>query len=966
MSSDNSVLSLKAFYCNAQSIKNKLSDLHDLLYSFEFEIIAISESWLSSIVVNGILDPRSKYTIYRRDRESKVGGGVCIFVSNVIHSSGIVTDILLFPGSELVGCSLHVGNSCLTLLCFYCAPNVDRVNFTKCLDGFKLLLKKSNRSAVLIFGDFNLPNISWSSPQTGTSSQESEFVLFCQELGLHQVNTHPTRENSILDLVLTDDPLLIANLTVQPSFGTSDHDSLFVSIVLSDLPNSNCKFQNNMALHNIDNTRKQYLWSKAAWNSIAELCSQTCWRSIFTHCRSANDCWMAFCDVIHGFLTIFVPFKSKVEIVTSKKSKKRHPKNVSKLMLKKKHAWQALRKNKNVCNKARYKECIALINKVKANNELLYESKIIESKNIGAIYKHINKRLSHKSGIAPLLAANNKLVTDNLTKAEILNDHFVSVGTKDNSVLPEITRSINTIESVYFERHEIITVINKLKSNSSSGPDGFAPVLYKSLKYQLANPLAMMFSLILQFGSIPDEWKMAIVSPIFKKGSSSDPNNYRPISLTCVCCKIFESILKNHILQFLEVNSIVTKSQHGFLMKHSTTTNLLESLNDWSKSLEQKQSVKVLFVDFEKAFDKVSIPKLIHKLESIGITGMLLKCIISFLTNRLQSVKIADVQSSYKQLVSGVPQGSVLGPFLFLLFINDLPDVFNDTIVSKLFADDLKVYDTVKVASDNDKLQVALNRIIEWSNSWQLSLSVSKCGSLLIVGNTKPTENKNLFIGENKLNDHKTSKDLGVLIDSRLCFSEHIDSVVAKANQRIFLLFKAFRNRDLKLMIFAFKVYIIPILEYCSPIWSPYRLSDIDRIENVQRSFTKKLNGLKDLSYSERLVACDLPTLELRRLRTDLLLCFKIVHKYIAIEFNDFFEYEHSKFNTRGHLFKLRIPKILNSVRKNFFSVRIIPVWNSLPTEVVTACSCDSFMKQLKAVSLNRFLSRCYDESLNE
>ena len=159
-----------------------------------------------------------------------------------------------------------------------------------------------------------------------------------------------------------------------------------------------------------------------------------------------------------------------------------------------------------------------------------------------------------------------------------------------------------------------------------------------------------------------------------------------------------------------------------------------------------------------------------------------------------------------------------MGPFLFLLFINDLPDVFNDTIVSKLFADDLKVYDTVKVASDNDKLQVALNRIIEWSNSWQLSLSVSKCGSLLIVGNTKPTENKNLFIGENKLNDHKTSKDLGVLIDSRLCFSEHIDSVVAKANQRIFLLFKAFRNRDLKLMIFAFKVYIIPILKYCSPI----------------------------------------------------------------------------------------------------------------------------------------------------
>ena len=162
-------------------------------------------------------------------------------------------------------------------------------------------------------------------------------------------------------------------------------------------------------------------------------------------------------------------------------------------------------------------------------------------------------------------------------------------------------------------------------------------------------------------------------------------------------------------------------------------------------------------------------------------------------------------------------------------------------------------------------------------------------------------------------------------------------------------------------MIFAFKVYILPLLEYCSPVWSPYKLDDIDRIERVQRSFTKKLYGLKTLTYSERLVACEMPSLELRRLRADLLLCFKIVNNLIALNFTEFFELEQSNFNTRGHKFKLKIPKINNAIRKNFFSIRIIPIWNSLPSDVVSCTCCVSFKKQLLPVILSKFLQRSND-----
>ena len=612
--------------------------------------------------------------------------------------------------------------------------------------------------------------------------------------------------------------------------------------------------------------------------------------------------------------------------------------------------------------------CVSSIKTVQEELEFKKEKNIIESQNLGVLYKHINSRMSHKQGIAPLKDYYGNIVSDDAGKANILNVNFSQMCTIDDGKIPlpiidynnNIVPSLSSFSCINFNEHFIFKVIDKLDGNCSPGPDDFRSILLKGLKHVICYPLSILFTKMFNFGDVPNDWKKAIVKPIFKKGSASDPNNYRPISLTSVVCKVFETIIKNQLLDYLNENSLLSREQHGFLSKHSTTTNLLESLNDWTSSWDKHLVTKILYMDFEKAFNCVSVPKLLCKLERLGINGNLLLCIKSFLTGRSQCVSIATHKSAYLPIVSGVPQGSVLGPILFLLYINDLPNIFCDGIVAKLFADDLKSYNVFDYRSNPPSMQNAVDALLGWCSSWQLNLSSPKCGSLLLQGNSNFRDSETILMGNEELKTLKTVSDLGVVIDANLSFSPHINIVVGKAKQRLFLLFKAFHSRDITLFVFAFKVYILPILEYCSPIWSPHKLCDIDKLENVQRYFTKRLTGLWDVAYKQRLLKCGLFSLELRRLHIDLILCYKILNNLTCLKITDFFELETNP-RTRGHNFKLRIPKCRTSLKQHFFSIRIIPAWNSLPNNLVNCDSLPFFKINVIHIDFSKFIARDFD-----
>ena len=250
---------------------------------------------------------------------------------------------------------------------------------------------------------------------------------------------------------------------------------------------------------------------------------------------------------------------------------------------------------------------------------------------------------------------------------------------------------------------------------------------------------------------------------------------------------------------------MISKDQHEFFFKHSVVTNLMESLNDWTSNLENKSTVKILYIDFAKAFDSVSIPKLLQKLINFGIEGLLISCIKSFLTDRHQRVKVGKEFSGELSLVSGVPQGSVLGPFLFLLFINDLPMIFDKQVQSKLFADDLKSYNQDDYRLNSHSTQTSLDLLNDWAKTWQLKMAIPKCGSLLLKGCASFLDSENLYIDNMLLPAFESVNDLGVIIDSDLSFTAHITGVISKSKQRIYLLLKAFQSRNIALMVFAYK-----------------------------------------------------------------------------------------------------------------------------------------------------------------
>ena len=334
--------------------------------------------------------------------------------------------------------------------------------------------------------------------------------------------------------------------------------------------------------------------------------------------------------------------------------------------------------------------------------------------------------------------------------------------------------------------------------------------------------------------------------------------------LTSVIVKVLESIVKDSLLLHLFRHNILSDKQHGFIPHRSCCTQLLTALNDWTSALDQGFSTDVIYFDFSKAFDTVLHNRLFNKLRGYGVEGDLLEWFRSFLTDRFQRVQINGSVSSWVRVRSGVPQGSVLGPLLFALYVNELPSLVSSPLL--MFADDIKLYRIIRSSEDCLQLQHDIDVLAQWSKKWLLSFNVTKC-KVLHIGNSTVHCSHQYTLQEVPLELLDDMRDLGIVIDSKLKFHAHTDSVTNKANRTLGLIYKVFECRDSDIILNLYKSLVRPQLEYNNAIWGPHYITDKQKVEATQRRATRMIPTCSELSYTDRLRYLNLPSLQHRRRR---------------------------------------------------------------------------------------------------
>lgn len=427
-----------------------------------------------------------------------------------------------------------------------------------------------------------------------------------------------------------------------------------------------------------------------------------------------------------------------------------------------------------------------------------------------------------------------------------------------------------------------------------------------------------------------------MITPIYKGGNRSAMSNYRPVTLLPVISKVLERIVANRINKHLEDNCLLSVAQHGFRKNHSCVSNLLLTLDDWTQTVDKGDSIHACYLDMSKAFDRVNHNVLMQKLEQHGIKGNLLAWLSDYLTDRSVQVRVDGAVSNTIAVTSGVPQGSVLGPILFLLYTNDIPKLVICKII--LFADDIKLWARIRSFDDCTLLQKDLDVLHNWSVENKLPFNFGKCRVINIGKRFDFT----YTLGSHQLAWTNEEKDLGVWISSSLKTSIQCNAVYKKTSQVLALLKRTFGRFTRETFPIIINTYIRPNMEYAVQAWSPWLQKDVTLLQRIYHRATKLVIGFQNMTYDERIAHLDLFDFYYRRIRGDLILTYKILNTPNH-PLQSLFQRGPNRV-TRQHRFSLAVPNSRLNCRRYFFSVRVCFLWNSLPESVVS-CSNISLFK---------------------
>lgn len=813
---------------------------------------------------------------------------------------------------------------------------------------FKSLGKMHKYHHKIIVGDFNRKNINWTN-LSSTSQDDMNFIEAIRDSYLLQLVSGSTRgrgtnEPSLIDLVFANSSENIDDISTSAPLGKSDHSVLkFDYLCLPDQQPD--KYISNFRKANFEKF-KEHL--SINWNELFEDCN-----------GNVDIMWDKFLTVYTDAEKNCIP-KKRVQI-----GKRNFHFNLDRKALtkrkRKNRLWKRFIATKEQNIYEEYCKCRNQLRRLtrmaRKNGEKEIAKKV--KSNCKAFWTYVNSKTKIKSSIPDLAfnttEENTRYTKNDQEKANILAKFFSSVFVNEPSLQETVSIEMNNNKTDLFinlTRKQVLEKLKQLNVTKSPGPDQIHPRVAKEMADYLAEPLYLIFKASLDTGKVPSTWKMANITAIFKKGERHLAGNYRPVSLTSIVCKMLESIIRDNMIAYLKENEILSDRQFGFLAGRSTTLQLLHVMDKWVNIVENGGMIDSIYCDFRKAFDTVPHKRLIIALKKIGVKDPILSWMIDYLNCRTQRVQVNGYMSETFKVTSGVPQGSVLGPLLFVIYINTLVKRAENSELY-LYADDLKLFKEINSIEDTEKLQQDLDNLYNWTQSSLLQFHPDKCEVLRINPKKKhQVANAVYKINGEALKTVKDVDDLGITFSENLSFEDHILKKVKKANTLAGMIRRTFSYLDKDTFKLLFVSIVRPHLEYGAPIWSPHHKRLIKIVENVQRRATKLLPGMADLSYEERLKVLQLPTLEYRRYRGDMIETYKMTHGLYDVDITRKFLKERSenKYNIRMHEYAVAREIWKTNLKRNAFKCRITDQWNNLSSHIVNAPTLNTFKNRLDQV----------------
>jgi hypothetical protein len=945
---------LHGILLNTRSVKsvnrerNKLSLFRSIVALKNASIICLTETWLCDEVLDSELLAPDKFNIFRKDRDSN-GGGVLI-----------ATDLNLRPRRRqdlepanpglvdfvVVELNLYSLKEKSAIVCLYIPPVSDFSDAVLNLRLTLLAIKQSGIHNIYLMGDFNIPNLDANTdvPNSNMNACHEFYELFCDFNFTHSVNSPTHIQGNRLDLLLSNSPERIINVYVEEDSFPSDHFLINFSL-------------DTMIKLTPEPPRSVFNYKRADWAGLRDALRQSNLTEIVNHnqnsINNAVDEWYA---TVLNLINSYIP-KTKIR---SRDSPPWIDAVVIKASRKKERMRKRARRTNNPDHWASYRRHR---NRLKSLINEKYDGYIANSftdmsNNPKRFWGIVRSRTRSRS-LPVEVINNNNIANNDIDKANLFNNYFYSNFTEPvpNENLPEIQSYDNPALSLLVVTvAEVRLILSNLDTKKATGPDTISCTFLKQCAGELAPSLTMLFNLSLSCGIVPDSWKLANVIPVYKNGDKRQCCNYRPVSLLSVISKVLERSILNNIYNIL--SEFFTSRQHGFLRGRSVNTQMLIAFDKINYFLDNNTQTDMAYLDFAKAFDSVSHTLLIHKLKFFGFCGPLHNWFSNYLLNRKQRVTINGVSSTWLPVSSGVPQGSILGPVLFLLFCNDIGDTLSQSTEIALYADDAKIFRPINSIMDCRMLQADLNRIETWCQTWRLNLNAAKCKILSLCRH----EN---YIFDYKLNgvsleQINTFNDLGIHVSNDFSWKFHIQNLVSKANRRLGLVKRILGYRaPLKAKLVLYKSLIQSVLMYGSVICCPSK-GDLELLEGVQRRATKYILNDYTSNYKTRLRNLSLLPLSFLREYYDLCFFYCCIHGIYDINIsniipftnltNDDLDVIPDRMPTRSSTDRLRLstPRCNTETARHFFTKRIVKLWNGLPEQIRSIPAVDKHIRQFK------------------